>query len=250
MRIANNANDVIARRTQQVLCDTKWHTFLTRAWLFRHIPFVEAAFGAGSLAIGNVNENSDFDVLVCAREGRIFTARFFAVVLFGLWGWRRSKFDHGERGSDKICLNHFVTPAAYRLRLPGNSYWQLLYQRLVPLYGDTAIVQKFFDANADWTGQRSGAGDERQRVFVRSVFKKAQEALLAGSLGNWFEAKLKVYQIKRIKRGLPTPGDHRQPHRIVITNTKHQETIQLEPSIIYTDTELDFQPNPAIVELI
>src|SRR3989338_9483980 len=87
-------NEVIVKRQQQVLYDKKWIKFLKRTWLFRHIPFVEFAVAAGSLATGNVNPDSDFDVIIGARAGRIFTARFFSVLGFGIFGWRRGRL-HG-----------------------------------------------------------------------------------------------------------------------------------------------------------
>jgi hypothetical protein len=73
--------ETILRRQRQVLCDTKWQAFNKKTWLFKYIPFVDVVFGGGSLALGNVNENSDFDVLILAKSGRIFSARFFQSLL-------------------------------------------------------------------------------------------------------------------------------------------------------------------------
>jgi predicted nucleotidyltransferase len=56
---------------------------------------------AGSLATGNIQENSDFDVIVGVKRGRIFTARFFGVALFGLLGWRRKKSDRENNAKNK-----------------------------------------------------------------------------------------------------------------------------------------------------
>ena len=55
---------VILIRRQQVLYDKKWRKFLRRSWLFRFIPFLDFALGAGSMATGAVNANSDFDVIL------------------------------------------------------------------------------------------------------------------------------------------------------------------------------------------
>ena len=43
--------------------------------LFQYVPF-DFVFAAGSMAMGTVRQDSDFDVLVGVRHGRIFTARF------------------------------------------------------------------------------------------------------------------------------------------------------------------------------
>src|SRR3989338_347520 len=141
----------------RVRYDKKWIVFLRRSRLFRHIPFVEFALAAGSMALGNVRESSDFDVIVGARSGRIFTARFFAILFFGMRGWRRKKLHIGEEKPketrNKICLNHFVTEARFCLRPPHSPYWKTLYQNLVPLCGDREKITAFFKANESWANQ-------------------------------------------------------------------------------------------------
>src|SRR3989338_2308404 len=138
--------------SRDALYEQKWQKFLGRIWPFKFIPFVDFVLAAGSLATGNMREESDFDVIVGVRQGRIFTARAFCVLAFGMFGWRAkhkrnfSRHSHGfvvsHRVRDKICLNHFVTPAAYRLSPPYNEYWKNLYQKLVPIYGSPEIIQK------------------------------------------------------------------------------------------------------------
>jgi hypothetical protein len=240
----------IADRQQAVLHDKKWHKLLRRVWLLRHIPFVEIAFGSGSLAIGNVDQESDFDILIGARKGRIFTARFFAAIAFGVFGWRRKKMDHHDAAVDKICLNHFMTPVAYKLRLSPNAYWKALYERLVPLYGSPAAIQAFFDANAGWLGQhRVLEADHRYQSLQPSGFKKITETILDAAMGDWVEEKMKTYQIRRIERGLPNPALQHKAHQIVITGAATAETIKLPPLIMYTDEELEFHPDPAAIEM-
>src|SRR3989344_3138829 len=137
--------EVIAKRQQQVLHDKKWIKFLKRTWLFRWIPFVEFAVAAGSLATGNVNPDSDFDVIVGAKTGRIFTARFFCALAFGFFGWRRKRLHGGasyktyksyktyrSETSDKVCLNHFITAKSYRLAPPPHAFLKKFYQKLLP----------------------------------------------------------------------------------------------------------------------
>ena len=207
------------------LYEKKWLKFLKRIWLFRFIPFVDFVLAAGSLATGNMNENSDFDVIVGVRQGRIFTARAFCILAFGMFGWRRKGTDHKKSAKDKICFNHFVTPAAYRLSPPHNEYWRNLYQKLVPVYGDSETIQKFFDANADWSGgRRIDAADGRYAYKNKSWFKKIKEWSLDNWFGDWLENKLKALQIKTIKKSLKSQSGYK-------------------PRIIYSDNELEFHPD-------
>src|SRR3989344_2248763 len=93
----------------------KWGLFLQRLWPFCFVPFVDFVFAAGSLATGAMHEDSDFDVIVGVRQGRIFTARFYCILAFGLFGWRRGKNDKNKAASNKICLSHFITPKSFHL---------------------------------------------------------------------------------------------------------------------------------------
>ncbi len=212
------------------LYEQKWHKFLGRIWPFNFIPFVDFVFAAGSLATGKMREDSDFDVIVGVKQGRIFIARAFCVLLFGLLGWRRKKIDHQQAAKDKICFNHFVTPSAYRLSPPHNRYWQNLYLSLAPVYGEKVFFQKFWDANQDWMGERKAyAGDKRHIYNERGLIKLLLEWMLSGGFGNWLEQKLKAVQIKRIEKSL-----------------KSTETYK--PRIIYGDNELEFHPHTKRIE--
>ncbi len=235
-----------AERSRQVIYDQKWRLLTQRARLFRFIPFIEGALGAGSLAVGNVQASSDLDVLVLARAGRIFTARFFSVLAFSILGWRRSKLDHHISAVDKICLNHFITPAAYRFALPQHEYWRALYQGLTPVYGSEPTIAAFFAANKDWTGTVFWQGDSRHVHQDSATSKRLCERLLSGRLGSWFERVIKKIQVSRIEHGL---RHQRDQHRTIIFAAESKgESQELPPLIRYTDTELEFHPEPAVIE--
>lgn len=220
------SQEILEKRQQQVLYDKKWIKFLKRTWIFRHIPFVDFALAAGSMALGNVKPESDFDVIVGARSGRIFTARFFCALAFGIFGWRRAKLSHKESAADKICLNHFVTEKSYQLSGSRNAYWQGLYQNLVPLFGEPEKISKFFTANNAWLSKpRFYADDLRHFYKTASWTKKVREWFLGGAFGDWVEKVLRRIQIARIERSLKTdpPG--------------------YKPRIKYNDEELEFHPD-------
>lgn len=218
--------EVIAERRQKVLYDEKWVKFLRRTWPLRFIPFVDFALAAGSMATGNVNPKSDFDILIGASSGRIFTARFFSVFVFGLLGWRRRKLSHKEDATDKICLNHFITREAYRLSGPHDAYWKNLYQHLVPIYGGHSYINEFFSANRDWIGDdRLFVDDLRHERAGAAKPRLLVEWLLSGKAGNVLEKFLRKIQIRRIEKGLKNdPPGYR-------------------PRIIYGDNELEFHPD-------
>lgn len=221
----------IEERRQKVLYDEKWIKFQERTWPLRFIPFVDFALAAGSMALGNVKPQSDFDVIISARNGRIFTARAFAILLFGLLGWRRKKLNHKEEAADKICLNHFITEKSYRLSGPHDLYWQKLYRSLVPLFGSTEKIRKFFSANSDWLGAPVVFVDDLRYERAGAAWPRVIiERVLSGKLGNRLENFLKTIQVRRIERGLKNdpPG--------------------YKPRIIYGDEELEFHPDTKRIE--
>lgn len=217
---------IITKRRRQVLYDIKWKKFLRRARLLRFIPFVEFAFGSGSMSSGNVSATSDFDVLIGVREGRIFTARFFAAFAFGIFGWRRTRLDHHETASDKVCLNHFVAPGAYCLKPPYSDAWRAMYASLAPVFGTPELMNAFWAANAGWMrGQTQYAPDARHIGESANVIGRTLVAVLSGTLGNAVERALRHFQMKKIARSMRAiPPEYR-------------------PRIIVSDVELEFHPD-------
>lgn len=216
----------IGQRQTQVLCDKKWRKLLKRAWLFRLIPFVEFVFGSGSLALGNVSPDSDFDVLIGARQGRIFSARFFCLAIFCLFGLARTRLDHGGSSRDKFCFNHFITSEAYKLSPPHTQSWQELYLNLVPVYGNMETINYFWKINSEWMGaQKKWVDDLRYAREDSFWIKKFLEGLLYGVMGDVLEASLKYLQIKKIERSLRTAS------------------VGYKPRVVYNDNELEFHPD-------
>lgn len=183
------------------LAQVKWERFTKRVRWFRYVPFVDFVLASGSLAMGTVKEHSDFDVIVGTRQGRLYTARLFTVVIYSLLGWY-NRFNHDDRRkADKICVGHYVTPDGYRLPGPYNAYWQYLYTNLVPVLGDEVKIEEFFAAN-DWLAPgRKYERHERYMGEGRSVFKKTLEVLLRGRVGDSFE-RLKTLQKAKLKKWL------------------------------------------------
>jgi len=229
------------------ITDKKWQKLLKRAWLFRLIPFVDFVFVAGSMAMGRADENSDFDLIVGCRQGRIFTARFSCWVvfnLFGLWARHPAGADNESNKTnmtnktyksylsykDKFCFSHFVTPSAYRLSPPYDNYCQILFSSLVPIYGNREEIQKFFDANTSWMNSgRMYKSDTRHVNKEKLKIIKMKEWLLNGYFGDLLEKFLKKIQIKKIEQGLAGVPKY-------------------NPRIIFNDNELEFHPSTKRIE--
>lgn len=212
------------------LLEQKWRKLLKRIWLFRFIPFVDFVFVSGSLATGNVSENSDFDVIVGARQGRIFTVRGLLWFLFGVLRWRRGGLTHKSEAKDKICLNHFVTSKSYKLKPPYNAYWQGLYRSLVPVFGEAEKINEFFRAN-DWLKPKREyiVRDPRHSSKGKLGIIKFFESGLFDWFWKFFENLQRSIQLKLIKSSVKT-------------------SLGYKPRIVYNDNELEFHPDTKRIE--
>src|SRR3989344_5654169 len=127
--------------------EKKWNELLKWRQVFAWIPFIDFALVAGSMAMGEEREDSDFDIVLGCKKGRMFTARTFIIFVFGALGIRRKAAHTKAESNNKFCFNHFVTPDSYTLRPPYNEYWKTLYRNLLPIYGREEAIEKFFAAN-------------------------------------------------------------------------------------------------------
>ena len=202
-RIGSHAASLAKRRKNDFLLDKKWHKLIKYRSLLALVPFADFALTAGSLALGNAHERSDFDIIVGCKAGRIFTARFLFIGLLSVLGIRRKRIYKKNESSDKICLGHFVTSAEYNLMPPYNFYWVQLYRSLVPIFGNPGMINDFFESN-DWAMPRVIEDDLRWHKKT-SALKKFSEKLLGGKLGNFIEQALQAYQINRIEKHLAEP---------------------------------------------
>jgi len=235
-----------------IIYDQKWFKLIKRSFLFRYFPFVDFVLGAGSMALGDVNENSDFDVIVGTKFGRLWTARFFCLAIYKLVGWRRKK----NKTANLFCFNHFVTEKSYQLQPPYNIYWQELYKNLAPLFGDLEKIEAFLKSNK-WTCHSAALGEPRlwrevaaegsDEIFrfaqngvifndlrfkyqTSSKFKLFLEKILSGKLGDWLENFFKSYQIKKIEKFLKNSPPGYKP-RIIYNDAEvelHLDTRRLE----------------------
>ncbi|NCN53120.1 hypothetical protein GW950_01500 [Candidatus Wolfebacteria bacterium] len=214
------------------LYEKKWNILLKRSWPFKFIPFIDFVFVAGSMAMGGVKDDSDFDVIIGARWGRIFLVRFLCYLTFNLLGLRAKHIDNApeEEYKNKFCFNHFITVNSYKLSPPYNNYWKNLYKSLVPIFGKPEEIQKFYDANAQWMGERRIYKEDKRHLYKeKTTAQKFREQILSGVFGEMAENFTKKIQLERIKKNLKKTGKYK-------------------PRIIYNDDELEFHPHTKRIE--
>lgn len=196
------------RMEKNKLAEEKWKK--ARRYLFwvQALPFVEAVLASGSLALGHTSEESDLDILIIARPGRIWTVRLLVYLWLGLRGVRRRK--EQLVAPNKICPNHYLTTSS--LRIPFSSLYNAqTYVHLAPIYTrDKSILENFAEANrwiADFIWSWKGLGIYPERVIRHNGLLKIlagfSQKILDFVVGGWLEKMARRVQIKRIKTNLP-----------------------------------------------
>ncbi len=171
---------------QKLLLDLKWKKLRKLAKYFAFVPFLDFVVVTGSMAVGNVKENSDFDLLVSVKEGRMFTTRYCINLIFSLLGERRPD-DLEETKSDKLCLNHFVTEATWSIK-PINAYSAVIYRNWVPLWGDEQKIEKFLILNSGYDpNAKTHLEDLRFRKGKKNAVARSLERSLGGTIGDLIE---------------------------------------------------------------
>ena len=198
----NGRKSLVKIRTERnKIAKKKWDKTLKAIKWLRIIPYIKLVFASGSLALSNTDEESDLDVLIVVKHGRIWTARILTVLLLSLLGVRRTRYE--RIAPDKICLNHFITDKS--LYIPRKSiYTAQLYARLVPIFiEDKKLVDDFIKANS-WIGEWVRGWPTikfkitDQNLKVLRTIKKIGEKILDTKFGDWLERTLKKYQLRRI----------------------------------------------------
>lgn len=108
------------------------------------VPFVQALYACNSLGFLHARPESDIDLFIVARRGRIWSARFFAVLLAKLLFRRPS----AEQAKDGLCLSFFAASGAHlqTLTLPGGDvYYDHWLNNLLPLWKRPAISARDSD---------------------------------------------------------------------------------------------------------
>ncbi len=198
----------------------KWRLCLKRAYWLQAAPWVRGIFASGSLAMGTISSDSDFDMLVLVEPGRLYLARLFLSGIASLLGARRTRFE--TTAPDKFCFNHYVTTNS--LEIPHESLYNAqTYAHLVPIAINPTLAGEFFVANL-WINKFVYNFTPHQQAIRRTVRKSPILLTVAKFLerflntaGDTFERWARQYQQKRIAAN---PATHAPGGRVIYTNTE------------------------------
>jgi len=142
--LPNREDPIKERIKRQKIADRKWKKARRIVKWFQVVPYLRMAAVSGSLAISNTRKQSDLDLIISAKYGRIWTVRFLLNGFLELIGQRR----HSQSIEDKVCLNQYITDKYPEIVIQNLSNAHFCAQ-LVPLLGLDQF-QEFRLAN-QWT---------------------------------------------------------------------------------------------------
>jgi len=194
------------------------------------LPFTRAIILNGSLASGTSKKSSDIDLLIIAKPGRIFTARFLVNVLGTLTFIKRTSSESSSH-ANLFCFNYFLIENFLKIPVGRgkavDDYCADNYSKSVLAAGDEIIFDKFMQENSELFGSRKLTDHRKYSAYFRNnmsknFLKESMEILLGGKVGDAVERALKVFQKRLIELD--------------------DRTKKYPEFIVYNDCELRFHP--------
>lgn len=180
------------------------------ARLLSFMPYVQAVFASGSLALENTDYDSDLDLFIITKSGRIWTARFIINSVLDVLGLKRKPKD--KIAPNKICPNHLIADNALTIT-NQNIFTAKVYSHLVPIYVRSRSLLKNFQHDNQWINSYicnwSFPTEHLVHNFsVATNIKYAKEAILNTKLGKLIENLCRKYQKHRIEKNPLTHNPH------------------------------------------
>ena len=170
---------------------SRWRKLLRAGRFLMYTPFVRSLDLLGSVAQGNAGENSDIDIAIGVKSGRIWIARLAVTLMSHILGVRR----YGSKVKDRLCFNQYLQEGE-KFGPPRQATGQIEAQALHVYGKDTKNTHQLIP--------------NPLAVGVVRLFESILEVTLLSRL---LERLFYFLQIKKIKRNsvrypseLPTPS--------------------------------------------
>jgi len=161
--------------------------------IIRFVPFLKMVGVCNNYSFNMMKKNSDIDIFVVVKNGRIFFTRVFltfVTYLFGLWR-------HKYKVAGRFCLSFFVVDNSLNLDniriLPEDIYLDFWIYFISPICG-YEVYEKFMMDNDEkvlYVDDGNKCGN-----FIKRFF----EFLFGGFVGNWIEGLFSKIHLKRYLR--------------------------------------------------
>lgn len=207
--LKGDENLIELRKQRHNLSQPRWKKLRRIVTLLQIVPHIKMIAACNTMAINDIREESDLDVFIIIKDGRIWQARFFITLLVAAMGqWR-----HKKRIASKVCLSWYITDKDLDLnwvtKKPYDillTYWVTLVYPLL----DRDIYYQFMRENL-WVKDflpnyiyYQPVLFERKvsKIFILDILRKFFEKILSGRLGDIVEKFFKKIQIGKMKKNI------------------------------------------------
>lgn len=177
----------------QNLIKKRWQKVAWVVKILQLAPFIKNISVINSLSFGTSNEDSDIDLLVITKKGRLWTTRALVILLLEIIGQNKNKWYK----AGKFCLGFAFDETRLNLgKIAKNFEPHFVYwlANLWPVY-NKGIYREFIEVNLlkkflpNW-----------QAPTIKNQSQKFSwiEKLLSGKFGDRFEEFLAKIQIKKV----------------------------------------------------
>lgn len=209
--VLNNRGNIIeTRKSRKFISEKFWSRTRLYGRYMKMIPFVKMIAVCNNLAYNNASPESDIDLLIVIKSGRMWTARLLITIILHFFGVRR----HGNLAAGRFCLSFFITEKKLSMEElaidphdPYLAYWTKL---IAPIYGQKTY-NNFVKSNEKWLSKKYGINfteSSSRHIYLEkeSKFKKLSEWILNGKIGNILEEFLKKTLKKKTLRSMKKLG--------------------------------------------
>ncbi len=185
------------RRERLATSQRLWPAAVRYGLLIARMPFVRMVAVTGSLAVNNVGEREDIDLLIVTDNDHLWISRAFVLLIVRLAAYQ---------GWD-VCPNYFLSERALNLS-DQNLYTAHEIAQMIPLYG-LPVYRALRRAN-DWTREfLPNATDapalpphaqEHMRLMGRQRARGLLESLLATPPGRRLDAWEMSRKMRKFRR--------------------------------------------------
>ncbi|MBU1178524.1 hypothetical protein KJ903_04925 [Patescibacteria group bacterium] len=200
-------SEILATRHQRYLIgQPKWRRACWIIKILRLTPFVHLLAVCNKIAYDNADDDSDIDLFIIIKPGRIWTARMIVTLITSLLGVRR----HGDKIKDRACLSFYITERALDLaqlaHTTPDTHFMYWITQIAPIFSLNNTQSTFWQAN-NWIKKHlpnstSYQGVDYQRQVTNGVLtnlvRRMEEKILSGWVGDKLEEKLKKLQLKKM----------------------------------------------------
>jgi len=212
---------VADRMSRRIAGRRLWRRARFVASFLRIVPFVRFIGVVNSLAFDLVRPESDIDLFVIVRRGRLWQTRLAVTLLIQILGMRR----HGRNVASRVCLSFFMTDR--NLALEGlkigdeDPYLVFWTAGVVPMFERGGTWMRFLRENG-WTGRRLPHADSASPApilpdsWLPGTLRTFGELILGTWVGGGLEVLSKRLQL--IKMRFPSVPDEQRGESGVVIN--------------------------------